>query len=196
MPVHPGSPDWQRGIAFEEELPSQAFLRHLSQLQALTPGRKAFAPSVARALETRGDVAQRLAPLYGVGVPTALGGTGQTFSQFFAGDPARAGGAVTGDTVPDWYEMARGGVPSTQLRQLQQAVETPEQFLTANQMGLLGAYETPEARRDVLLASLMGGTAPMLRQGIADVFNRTYRTQQATAPETPFLSWAGSQGFF
>ncbi len=230
MTMQPLGRTAQRQMAFREELPSAAFLRYLDTLQRQVPPvsdervpwreaalRQAqvaapgagvgFAPAVTRAMETRRDVAEALAPLFGVGRPEEMGGTGQSYFDFYgAGLPeVPAVGGVGGRAAIPWHDLTgalaagapAGGQTAVQarLQALRQAAVTPESQLTPQQMSLLGAYDTPEARRDVVLTNLMGQTNPMLRRGMADVFNRVYRAQQATAPETPFMQWANTQGF-
>jgi hypothetical protein len=175
----------QRAMGFQDELPSESFIRFLARAQAGSGG-QAFAPRVQRALQSRGSLftgdpvtgAGGVASLFGAGLPPELGG--QSFLDFFEG---------TGANLPAPEAVG------LRLRALGQAVQTPWDMQTLEQQALLSSNPTPEARREALLSSLLLRTSPGVRAGLSNQFRRFFETQQATQPQQAFLPFAIEQGF-
>ena len=157
-----GVPTEGRRLAFQEELPSEAFIRFLAGRRPTGPEGQpqAFAPRVQQAAQGRGTALQTLGPLFGAGLPGGL--------PFF-----------------DFFQQQQGALPGLAqtrgfLGDLATAVGTPAEMLSPTQTGLLGAFETPETRRNVILTNLLARTNPALRGGLQECL-QSY-VQPATGP--------------
>ena len=140
-----------------------------------------FSDPVREAMESQGSILQRLAPFYGFGTPVDEGGAGNDFADFYR---QRTG------------QMPSFGERSGLLRDISGAntanplQQTPQQSRLAD---LFGGQANPH---DFVADLLTAGSNPYMRGVLSSGIQRRSRAAEATNPQTPFLQFLQTRGYF